>query len=85
MAGVETRFNSSSEIACCVVLVKVPVKKTTWLVLKVPPDPAIWEMFRPVMFTALPSAACECVIGTAKRPSPSPATIKADARRENPN
>jgi hypothetical protein len=73
------------EIAWLDVLVKVPRKKTTWLLLRVPPESATAEMFIPVMFTVSPSAAWDGEIGRARSPKLSAATASTDVEREYPS
>ena len=63
---------------------KVPFKETRWLLLKVPPESATAEMFRSVMFTESPSAACEVETGILKSPIPRPIIAKTEVMRENP-
>jgi hypothetical protein len=64
--------------------VKVPFKETAWLLLKVPPESATAEMFRSVMLTESPSAACEVATGILRSPIPRPTIAKTDVMREDP-
>jgi hypothetical protein len=66
------------------VFVNVPFRKTTCLLLRVPPESEIAEMFIPVMFTESPSAAWEGAIGNARSPKVN-AAITKDLRGPSPS
>lgn len=70
IAGVETRFNSSREIASSVLFVNVPWIWTTWRLPVALAKSLNAEMFKPVILTNSASAACDGASGTLRHPTP---------------
>ena len=63
---------------------KVPVKETMCWAPAVPPESATAEMFKLVILTESPSAACESIAGKNRSPNPI-AAISTSALLEYPS